>query len=89
MTIELICKVGRMRVIFPQGVPKGCLAWLEANVGRGNVTSRGKPFYYGEDKAEYDWFYEAIQVHNPDRWTNTVTVKDPKLATLFALRWSP
>ena len=79
-----------MTLEFRQGVPEGCTAWLNKNVGRGNITS----IY---DSAEYDWFYERVEQEIPStdpsmdsnvRYVPTITVKDPKLAMLFVLRWS-
>ena len=79
-----------MKVEFNQGVPEGCVEWLYENVGRGN--------HYGvEDSADYAWLYERVEVEiestSDDEDSNikyvpTITVKDPKLATWFALRWS-
>jgi len=81
-----------MRVEFPQGVPEGCIEWLYKNIGRGNMTS----IY---DSDDYTWFYkrermypqghEAFEGFNlAPKYVPTITVKDPKLATWFALRWS-
>jgi len=78
-----------MRVEFNQGVPEGCIAWLWDNVGRGTLTNL-------EYSADYDWFYERIAImpdysaRHPDdiRYVPTITVKDPKLAVFFSLRWS-
>ena len=81
-----------MRVEFNQGVPKECIEWLYENVGRGNITNI-------EDSADYAWFYrrervypqghEAFEGFNlAPKYVPTITVKDPKLATWFALRWS-
>lgn len=79
-----------MRVEFHQGVPKECTEWLWNNVGRGNVDDP-------KDSPRYDWFYERVEVEikstDPNQDSNvkyvpTITVKDPKLATLFVLRWS-
>jgi hypothetical protein len=79
-----------MRVEFHQGVPEGCVEWLYDNVGRGNITGMA-------NSAEYAWFYERAEVeiestnNNEDsniKYVPTITVKDPKLGTLFALRWS-
>ena len=75
-----------MRVEFNQGVPDECIEWLYKNVGRGNMTS----IY---DSPEYDWFYERVSIPVPigdaePHHVPTITVKDPKLATWFALRWS-
>jgi len=75
-----------MRVEFNQGVPEGCVEWLNENVGKGNITNI-------EDSGDYDWFYSRITLPVPlgsshPRYVPTITVKDPKLATLFALRWS-
>ena len=69
-----------MRVEFRQGVPEGCTEWLNKNVGKGNITS----IY---DSAEYDWFFERVFVGFRG-YVPTITVKDPKLAMLFVLRWS-
>jgi len=81
-----------MRVEFRQGVPDECIEWLYKNVGRGNMTS----IY---DSPEYDWFYkrERVYPHGHEvfdprdtgpKYVPTITVKDPKLAVIFALRWS-
>ena len=81
-----------MRVEFNQGVPDECIEWLYKNVGRGNMTSL-------HDSPEYDWFYrrervypqghEAFEGFNlAPKYVPTITVKDPKLATWFVLRWS-
>ena len=81
-----------MRVEFNQGVPEGCIEWLYENVGRGNMTS----IY---DSDDYAWFYrrervypqghEAFEGFNlAPKYVPTITVKDPKLATWFALRWA-
>ena len=75
-----------MRLEFRQGVPKGCIEWLWENVGRGNITGIA-------NSANYAWFYERVQIPSPIGYTDpwfvpTITVKDPKLATLFVLRWS-
>lgn len=80
-----------MRVEFRQGVPDGCIEWLYQHVGRGNLTSL-------KDSPDCDWFFERIEKEIPStdpsrdyyniRYVPTITVKDPKLATLFALRWT-
>ena len=78
-----------MRVEFRQGVPEGCTEWLNTHVGRGNITGL-------VDNDDYDWFYERGGFspdykarHPDDNWSvPTITVKDPKLATWFVLRWS-
>ena len=76
-----------MRVEFNQGVPEGCVEWLYENVGRGNLTNT-------KDCAAYAWFYDRVFIPKPSspqnegRYVPTITVKDPKLATWFALRWA-
>lgn len=81
-----------MKVEFHQGVPEGCTEWLNKNVGKGNITDLN-------DSHEYAWFYKRERVYPQPheafdsrdigpRYVPTITVKDPKLATLFALRWS-
>ena len=79
-----------MKVEFHQGVPEGCTEWLNKHVGKGNITNI-------EDSAEYDWFYERVEQEIPStdpsmdsniKYVPTITVKDPKLAMWFALRWS-
>jgi hypothetical protein len=79
-----------MRVEFHQGVPEGCTEWLNTHVGRGNITNI-------EDSGDYAWFYERVEQEIPStdpsmdsnvRYIPTIKVKDPKLAMLFALRWS-
>ena len=78
-----------MRVEFNQGVPEGCIEWLYENVGRGNMTDINSP--------DCTWFYKRVEKEIPNtdssiyrnfRYVPTITVKDPKLATLFLLRWS-
>ena len=72
-----------MRVEFRQGVPEGCTEWLNKNVGKGNRPNI-------EDSAEYDWFYsrEMLPGDVGVYYVPSITVKDPKLAMLFVLRWS-
>jgi len=79
-----------MRVEFHQGVPEGCTEWLNKHVGKGNITGF-------VDDDDYAWFYERVEQEIPStdpsmdsnvRYVPTITVKDPKLATWFALRWS-
>ena len=78
-----------MRFEFNQGVPIGCSEWLIENVGPGNITIYG-------DKPEFAWFFERIHEEIPStnpsmdsnaRYVPTITVKDEKMAMLFALRW--
>jgi hypothetical protein len=79
-----------MRVEFNQGIPEGCTEWLNKHVGKGNITGF-------VDDDDYTWFYERVRVYpqphdafdnDPWKYVPTITVKDPKLAILFALRWS-
>ena len=75
-----------MRVEFHQGVPEGCVEWLYENVGRGNMTDIN-------DSPDYAWFYERVSMPVPigdaePYHVPTITVKDPKLAMIFVLRWS-
>jgi hypothetical protein len=77
-----------MRVEFRQGVPKGCIEWLYENVGRGNMN-----VIVFNDSDNYAWVYERVWIPVPigdaEPWyVPTITVKDPKLAMLFALRWA-
>ena len=84
-----------MRVEFNQGVPQECIDWLWANVGQGNVrpsmTGPLRTFNHCDNDA---WFYERVFIPKPNSPQNegrnvpTITVKDPTLATVFALRWS-
>ena len=80
-----------MRFEFNQGVPPGCIDWLNENVGKG---------YNAHELASLDsddsWFYERIEQEIPStdpsmdsnvRYVPTITVKDEKKAILFALRW--
>ena len=81
-----------MRVEFNQGVPEGCVEWLYQHVGRGNMTDI-------KDSDDYAWFYRRERVYPQGheafdprdlapKYMPTITVKDPKLATWFALRWA-
>ena len=79
-----------MKVEFNQGVPPECIEWLYENVGRGNMNVT-------EDGADYAWLYERVEQEIPStdpsmdsniKYVPTITVKDPKLAMLFILRWS-
>lgn len=83
-----------MRFEFNQGIPEGCFAWLWDNVGEGNrmVLTNPLSFSYDGDNIELDWYYERISEPYGDsgieiNYTPTITVKDDKLAMLFALRW--
>jgi hypothetical protein len=84
-----------MRVEFRQGVPKGCARWLRENVGLGNIEEDSNGIIKRQstiDMPEFDWFYDSIYMKNDDIgkpwYVSTITVKDPKLATMFILRWS-
>ena len=83
-----------MRVEFRQGVPAGCIEWLNTHVGRGNITG-----LVVVDNDDYPWFYKRECVYPQPheafdprdlgpKYVPTITVKDPKLATWFVLRWS-
>jgi hypothetical protein len=65
---------------------------VNKHVGKGNMTGL-------VDDDDYAWFYRRERVypqgHEPfdpsDVWPKyvpTITIKDPKLATWFALSWS-
>ena len=80
-----------MRLEFPQGVPEGCTEWLNKHVGKGNITG-----FVNDD--DYAWFYrrecvypQGHEVFDPrntgPRYVPTITIKDPKLAVMFSLRW--
>ena len=81
-----------MRVEFRHGVPKECIAWLWEHVGHGNVVHtpdnskiRGN---YIEERDR--WFYERIEkpvAGELFQYVPTITVIDPELALVFALRW--
>jgi hypothetical protein len=86
-----------MRVEFPQGLPEGCTEWLNKHVGKGNTTVN----ISRTDSPDYDWFYERVQTldeqtnkfdprdtRNLGLYVPSITVKDPKLAAWFILRWS-
>ncbi len=75
-----------MRVEFPQGIPEGCTEWLNKHVGKGNTTVN----ISRTDSPDYDWFYERGQTVDPRglKYVPSITVKDPKLAAWFVLRWS-
>ena len=90
-----------MKVEFRQGVPEGCIEWLWNNVGSGNVEHRHNPGIVKIvdiiDNWGDDWLYERVEVEikstndNEDsniKYVPTITVKDPKLAMLFVLRWA-
>lgn len=88
-----------MRIEFPQGVPNGCTAWLRENVGLGNIEENSnskRTRHWLIDNDDYAWFYERIVKPVPPNafgdfpfeYVPTITVKDEKLAVLFALRWS-
>jgi hypothetical protein len=78
-----------MRVEFNRGVPNECVVWLWNNVGPGNLYRAGAEQI--ERKETDTWFYERVYSgRHPDdiRYVPTITVKDPKLATFFSLRWA-
>ena len=81
-----------MTVEFRPGVPEGCTEWSNTHVGRGNRTGP-------VDNYDRAWFYRRERVYPPGpevfegfnlapKYVPTRTVKDPKLAAGFALRWS-
>lgn len=79
---------------FNQGVPKECVKWLWDNIGEGNVIYCADDSNLRRDPLDSDaWFYRRVFVPHADPMTEgcyvpTITIKDPKMATLFALRWS-
>ena len=77
-----------MRVEFPQGLPADCTEWLNKHVGKGNTIVNN--IYSRKDRPDYDWFYERGQTVDPRglKYVPSITVKDPKLAAWFILRWS-
>ena len=87
-----------MKVEFNQGVPQECIDWLWVNVGQGNVQPKMSGPLRTFPPCDSDaWFYERIEIEirstNPNqdsstRYVPAITVKDPKLAMLFVLRWS-
>ncbi len=91
--VSTICVEMEMRVEFDRRIPRECFQWLRHNVGEGNMIC---DFIVDHIRPEHDWYYERIvkQVssHDPNllrryRYIDTVTVKDPELATIFILRW--
>ena len=82
-----------MRVEFNQGVPDDAVKWLRENVGPGKIRyddDRDSP-----DQCAYGWYYQRIsKLGEPQGLTQeiyhvpTITVKDPELALIFALKWS-
>jgi len=81
-----------MRVEFPQGIPEGCTEWLNKHVGKGNTTVNiySHVNISRTDSPDYDWFYDRGQTVDPRflKYVPSITVKDPKLAAWFVLRWS-
>ena len=70
--------------------------WLWNNVGEGNlVHSPIEPNIRAIPKETDVWFYERVKKpvtpyafgDEPFEYVPTITIKDPKMATLFALRW--
>ena len=85
-------EVAIMKFEFHQGCPADVFVWLRANVGLGNIEeSNGRTQQLMVDIPEYAWFYERVkQPSKPDdpwKYVPTITVKDAKKSTLFALRW--
>ena len=88
-----------MRIEFRQGVPRECIAWLWEHVGQGNVVhasdeSLTKIRVNYIEKRDL-WFYERIQkapttgsICDEIYFVPTITVVDPELALVFALKWS-
>ena len=81
-----------MRVEFRQGVPEGCDSWLWDNVGPGNISLNRVGIVGTKDSSHYAWFYKRVSMPVPlgdaePHYVPTITVKDPKLALLFMLRW--
>lgn len=83
-----------MRVEFNQGVSQECIDWLWANVGPGNLRGQAAARPWRPREENDAWFYERVFIPNPGTFRGegrnvpTITVKDPKLATLFVLRWA-
>ena len=85
-----------MTLEFPQGIPAGCAEWLDVNVGSvSNLNHVSIPD--SQDEIDYDkcdWLFEQKMLPSPEGlegasggWVPTITVNDPKLATLFVLMW--
>lgn len=81
-----------MRFEFNQGVPNDCITWLWLNVGVGNITyNQEEPGIRREKEKQIGdaWYYERVRTTDTDTiyFVPTITVKDEKMATMFALRW--
>ena len=88
-----------MRIEFWQGVPDGCITWLWENAGPGNVKhstiessirregQEGDAWFYKRERV-YPQGHEAFDPNFPWKYVPTITVKDPKLAIMFVLRWA-
>lgn len=87
-----------MKFEFNQGVPEGCIEWLRANVGEGNVkNSPIEPSIRRKRLIDDDWYYERMMYEVPSnnpkhdsstRYVPTIFIEDEQKAMLFALRWS-
>ena len=87
-----------MKVEFNQGVSQECIDWLWANVGQGNVQPKMTgPLRIFSPCDNDAWIFERVFIENPGplrgirgegRSVPTITVKDPKMATWFVLKWS-
>jgi len=84
-----------MTIDFPGGVSDECVAWLREHVGVGGDMIRLDrrfdqcAWYYERRFVPYDKRVDDKQVHDTaGDYIPTITVKDPNMATLFALRWS-
>ena len=82
-----------MTIDFPQGVPDGCVEWLEQHVGP------GRNFEYGHRAWYHDCRFRPYdeQIHDGQQamtvqgdYIPSITIRDgnSREALWFALRWS-
>jgi hypothetical protein len=84
-----------MIIKFNDGVPVGCIEWLTANIGAGNITldSNGESIISHVRQNSDAWCYNRISLpdeHNPGAvwFVPSIEIFDEEQAAWAVLRWS-
>lgn len=73
---------------FPQGVPIECLEWLVENFGFEGSPGVEESVWYYERRFVIDPIWADTTLGCNGQYMPSITIKDPKKAILFTLKWA-